>query len=200
MPDSKTYTGGCHCGQVRFECTGDLAMVTACNCSICTKKGLHFTFLDPKSFQLRAGEENLKEYLFNKHAIHHQLCVDCGVDVFARGKKPDGSVGTGQVGDEFVGINRRDGQEWKGLVEIVEREEQKAFTFITGGSALNFVQWGYRLEPDGAGTKLTQHWELRNLSPIMIENGDEEVQRRRRNALDSIEKTLPAIKAAAEAS
>jgi hypothetical protein len=91
MPDSKTYTGGCHCGQVRFECTSDLAMVTACNCSICTKKGLHFTFLDPKSFQLRAGEENLKEYLFNKHAIHHQLCVDCGVDVFARGKKPDGS-------------------------------------------------------------------------------------------------------------
>jgi hypothetical protein len=91
MPDSKTYTGGCHCGQVRFECTSDLAMVTACNCSICTKKGLHFTFLDPKRFQLRAGEENLKEYLFNKHAIHHQLCVDCGVDVFARGKKPDGS-------------------------------------------------------------------------------------------------------------
>ena len=91
MPDSKTYTGGCHCGQVRFECTSDLSMVTACNCSICTKKGLHFTFLDPKSFQLRAGDENLKEYLFNKHAIHHQLCVDCGVDVFARGKKPDGS-------------------------------------------------------------------------------------------------------------
>ena len=91
MPDSKTYTGGCHCGQVRFECTTDLAMVTACNCSICTKKGLHFTFLDPKSFQLRAGDENLKEYLFNKHAIHHQLCIDCGVDVFARGKKPDGS-------------------------------------------------------------------------------------------------------------
>ena len=43
MPDSKTYTGGCHCGLVRFECTTDLAMVTACNCSICTKKGLHFT-------------------------------------------------------------------------------------------------------------------------------------------------------------
>jgi hypothetical protein len=91
MPDSKTYTGGCHCGQVRFECTTDLAMVTAYNCSICTKMGLHFAFLDPKSFQLRAGEENLKEYLFNKHAIHHQLCVDCGVDVFARGKKPDGT-------------------------------------------------------------------------------------------------------------
>ena len=91
MVESKTYTGGCHCGQVRFECTTDLAMVTACNCSICTKKGLHFTFLPPRSFQLRAGGENLKEYLFNKHAIRHQLCNDCGVDVFARGNKPDGA-------------------------------------------------------------------------------------------------------------
>jgi hypothetical protein len=91
MPEPRTFTGGCHCGLVRFECTSDLAMVTACNCSICTKKGLHFTFVSPKSFQLRAGEENLKEYLFNKHAIRHQLCADCGVDVFARGKKTDGS-------------------------------------------------------------------------------------------------------------
>src|SRR5260370_38591440 len=91
MPDSRTYTGGCHCGMVRFECTTDLAVVTACNCSIWTKKGLHFTFLAPKSFQLRAGEDNLREYLFNKHAIRHQLCIDCGVDVFARGIKPDGT-------------------------------------------------------------------------------------------------------------
>jgi hypothetical protein len=88
---SRTFTGGCHCGLVRFECTSDLAMVTSCNCSICTKKGLHFTFLPPKSFQLRAGGDNLREYLFNKHAIRHQLCADCGVDVFARGRKPDGS-------------------------------------------------------------------------------------------------------------
>jgi hypothetical protein len=91
MPHSKTFTGGCHCGQVRFECTTDLATVTACNCSICTKKGLHFTFLAPKDFQLRAGEDNLKEYLFNKHAIRHQSCIDCGVEVFARGIKPDGT-------------------------------------------------------------------------------------------------------------
>jgi hypothetical protein len=89
MPEPKTYTGGCHCGMVRFECTADLAVVIACNCSICTKKGLHFTFVAPESFQLRAGEDNLREYLFNKHAICHQLCIDCGVDVFARGSLAD---------------------------------------------------------------------------------------------------------------
>jgi hypothetical protein len=91
MPNTMTYTGGCHCGMVRFECTTDLAMVTACNCSICTKKGLHFAFLAPTSFQLRAGEDNLREYLFNKHAIKHQSCIDCGVEVFANGTKPDGT-------------------------------------------------------------------------------------------------------------
>ena len=114
-------------------------------------------------------------------------------------KKPDGSVCTGQVGDEFVGINRRDGQEWKALVGIVERDEERAFTFITGGSANNFVQWGYRLEPEGSGTRLTEHWELRNLSPIMVENGDAEVQKRRANAMESLGKTLVAMKVAAEA-
>ena len=92
MADSKTFTGGCHCGLVRFECTTDLAMVTACNCSICTKRGLHFAFVAPASFQLRAGDDNLREYRFNKHVIHHQSCRDCGVEVFARGNKPDGTA------------------------------------------------------------------------------------------------------------
>ena len=114
-------------------------------------------------------------------------------------KKPDGTVGTGQVGDEFVGINRRDGQEWKALVEIVEREEERAFSFITGGTALNFVRWGYELEPDGTGTRLTEHWALLNLSPIMVENGEEEVARRRANAIESLGHTLAAMKATAEA-
>jgi hypothetical protein len=91
MTAMKVFTGGCHCGLVRFEATADLSMVTACNCSICTKKGLHFTFLPPSSFQLRAGADNLTEYLFNKHAIRHQSCQDCGVEVFARGSKPDGT-------------------------------------------------------------------------------------------------------------
>ncbi|WP_022719725.1 GFA family protein [Rhodopseudomonas sp. B29] len=91
MTGRRVMTGGCHCGQVRFECTSDLAMVTACNCSICTKKGLHFTFLPPNSFQLRAGAESLKSYLFNTRTINHQLCGECGVDVFARGSRGDGS-------------------------------------------------------------------------------------------------------------
>jgi hypothetical protein len=53
------------------------------------QEGPAFHVRSAENFQLRAGEDNLKEYLFNKHAIRHQLCNDCGVDVFARGSKPD---------------------------------------------------------------------------------------------------------------
>jgi len=30
----------------------------------------------------------LKEYLFNNHAIRHQLCIDWAIDVFARAASP----------------------------------------------------------------------------------------------------------------
>lgn len=114
-------------------------------------------------------------------------------------KKPDGTRGTGQVGDQFVGINRRDEQEWKALVEIVERDEGRSFAFVTGGTELNFVLWQYVLEPDGDGTRLTENWELRNLSPIMVEHGEPEVAKRMANAKESIAATLAGIKATAEA-
>lgn len=113
-------------------------------------------------------------------------------------RKIDGVAGTGQVGDQFVGINRRGAQEWKGMVEIVERDEGRSFAFVTGGAALNYVYWRYHLEADGDGTVLTEQWELRNLSPPLIEGGEAEVARRVANAKESIAATLAGVKAAAE--
>ncbi|MFL6798479.1 MAG: GFA family protein [Xanthobacteraceae bacterium] len=96
---SKTYSGGCHCGEVRFEVTTDLDKVIACNCSICQKRGALWTFVAPEQFALRAGSEDLKDYQFGKKLIHHLFCAQCGVGAFSRGTAPDGK--------EAVAVNVR---------------------------------------------------------------------------------------------
>ena len=39
MPETKTHSGGCHCGKVRYEVETDLGTILSCNCSICASKG-----------------------------------------------------------------------------------------------------------------------------------------------------------------
>lgn len=91
MSDMRVLTGGCHCGTVRFDTTLDLDQVNACNCSICSMKGLLLAFVPAERFALRAGEDQLSEYLFHKKTIHHRFCPVCGVEPFATGTAPDGS-------------------------------------------------------------------------------------------------------------
>ena len=99
MTEAKTYSGGCHCGQVRYEASADLDQVISCNCSICMKRGLLLTFVGAQQFQLVSGKDSLSDYQFGKKAIHHLFCSGCGVESFARGTAPDGS--------EMVAVNVR---------------------------------------------------------------------------------------------
>jgi hypothetical protein len=98
------------------------------------------------------------------------------------------------------GVNRRDGVEWKAPVEVVEREEQKAYAFVTGGTEMNLALWRYELQADGDGTLLTEHWTMRNPAFFIDMGGEAEVARRASNAKESIGATLKAMKAAAEGS
>jgi hypothetical protein len=95
----KTYTGGCHCGEVRFEVTADISSVVSCNCSLCQKRGALWAFVPAESFALRAGLEDLRDYQFGKKTIHHLFCPQCGVGAFSRGRSPQGG--------ETVAINVR---------------------------------------------------------------------------------------------
>jgi hypothetical protein len=88
----QTYTGGCHCGKVRFEVEVDLASVMECNCSHCQIKGLLLVFTPAEKFRLISGEESLADYHFNKHVIDHLFCKECGVESFGRGKRPSGEA------------------------------------------------------------------------------------------------------------
>lgn len=92
MTDVKSYTGGCHCGKVRFDASVDLgAPVIACNCSMCGRSGTLLSFVPAASFKLTSGADSLTDYQFGKERIHHLFCKVCGIKAFARGAAPDGA-------------------------------------------------------------------------------------------------------------
>lgn len=92
MSEAKTYTGGCHCGRVRYEVTLDLAEpAITCNCSMCGRSGTMLRFVPVSAFKLLSGADVLTDYRFNTQVINHQFCSVCGIKSFASGKGKDGS-------------------------------------------------------------------------------------------------------------
>ncbi len=115
--DEKTYTGGCHCGAVRYRVTIALGEAVTCNCSICSKTGAVLAFAPASQFTLVQGADALTDYQFGKKRIHHLFCSRCGVRSFARGAMPDGTPMAAVnvrcldgVDLEAVGIRRFDGR------------------------------------------------------------------------------------------
>jgi hypothetical protein len=85
----KSYRGSCHCGDVAFECTVDLADTSRCNCSICGKSRFWKAIAKRDAFRLLRGQSALGEYMFGSKNIHHMFCKRCGVKPFGRGAHPD---------------------------------------------------------------------------------------------------------------
>ena len=86
------YSGGCHCGAVRFEVDApDEVECQNCNCSICAKSGFLHLIVPRSRFRLLSGEDRLTEYRFNTGAARHLFCATCGVKSFyVPRSNPDG--------------------------------------------------------------------------------------------------------------
>ena len=85
MNDAKlvTYTGGCHCGAVRFEVDAPAHIeVMDCNCSICTKTGYLHLAVKRERFRLLSDEGALTTYTFNTGTAKHLFCSRCGIKSF----------------------------------------------------------------------------------------------------------------------
>lgn len=90
MTEAKQYSGGCHCGKVRYEVDLALDSAMSCNCSICSKRGSLLAFAPADNFTLLAGEGEMTDYQFNRQTVHHLFCKTCGILSFGRGSMPSG--------------------------------------------------------------------------------------------------------------
>jgi hypothetical protein len=80
---TRTHTGGCHCGRVRFEVLAPSDIeVSDCNCSICSKTGFLHLIVPADRFKLLSGGDALTTYSFNTGIAKHFFCATCGVKSF----------------------------------------------------------------------------------------------------------------------
>ncbi len=88
------YEGSCHCGRIAFEVEGEISEVIDCNCSLCRRRGALLAAFPRSALTLRTPESDLGTYRFNRKAIDHRFCPDCGVSPFSEGKGQDGTAMT----------------------------------------------------------------------------------------------------------
>lgn len=125
MSGFTTYTGGCHCGAVRFRLRAPARLeVSDCNCSICTMTGFLHLIVAARDFDLIAGGDDLVTYTFNTGTAKHLFCRHCGVKSFYVPRShPDGySVNAncldGVCRDDLV-ITPFDGQNWEAAIDTL---------------------------------------------------------------------------------
>ena len=97
--NEQSYTGGCHCGAVRYTLNADITSVMECNCSICRAAGWQLAFVQTNAFELQQGEDATTDYQFGKQHLHHPFCTTCGVRSY--------SWGNNEEGEKMYAVNTR---------------------------------------------------------------------------------------------
>lgn len=95
---TQRYSGGCHCGAIRYFVSVDASRGSRCNCSICTKVAQLGALVKPDAFTLVSGMENVSEYVWGGKISTRHFCKRCGVHCF-------GSGHLAELGGDFVSVN-----------------------------------------------------------------------------------------------
>ncbi|MBT8080107.1 MAG: GFA family protein [Gammaproteobacteria bacterium] len=114
-----THSGGCHCGDVRFEVDAPADLdVSYCNCSICRMSGYLHLIVREQAFRLLTAENALSTYSFNTGVARHYFCRRCGIKSFYIPRSnPDGvsvnarCIDPGTV--RSISVSDFDGENWE---------------------------------------------------------------------------------------
>jgi hypothetical protein len=86
--------GGCYCGALRYEVSGDIPMRGLCLCKTCQKisggAGNLFIGIEAKAFRYTQGEP--RRFTREPGAPTREFCGECGVHIAARSPKAPGGL------------------------------------------------------------------------------------------------------------
>jgi hypothetical protein len=107
-----------------------------------------------------------------------------------------------EVGAWFTGRNEIPERTWETRSQVVAADPGREFAWEVNDG---WVHWGYILEPEGDGTRLTEQWEflpkgIAGFHERWGEHAEAHIEHRRAMAQSGIPATLAAIKRAAESS
>jgi hypothetical protein len=119
-----TFTGGCHCGAVRFRVTVRSYGLSDCNCSMCTKKALLHLIVPKADFELVSGGDHLSTYQFNTKVAKHHFCRTCGIHSFYVPRShPDGFSVNARCLDgvelAWFDVEPFDGENWEAHIHTL---------------------------------------------------------------------------------
>jgi len=112
----------------------------------------------------------------------------------------DGATGP-TVGARFKGSNRNGFARWSTKPRVDAADEGREFAFTVDFAGKDTTKWTYRFEPDGAGTKLTESFEMMRDMPFIVAAFEKYLMRvkdRQAELVTGMEQTLARIKAAVE--
>lgn len=128
-------TGGCQCGGVRYEVTGEQKTIVVCHCSECQRQsGSAFGMtmvLGKQQFRLTKGALEVFTWVSDSGAeMHGYFCPDCGSRIYHQNNYPEDAVllkpGTLDETSELVPelqLWTRSKQQWCKLPESVRSFE-----------------------------------------------------------------------------
>ena len=89
-------TGGCYCGALRFEISGDIPMRGLCLCQTCQRisggAGNLFAGVEASAFRYTQGEPRRFKREGADNSPTREFCEKCGVHIAARSPKAPGGV------------------------------------------------------------------------------------------------------------